>query len=487
MKIIRLITPFLFGLIGIFSFAPFSIKLFIFISYAYLINLLLSKNSNSFWKVFAWGLGHWGFGMSWIIVSVYYYGETTIAISLFIYTLLITILTLVFTLPLLLLKPLLKFINTKNNLIQVLFISSILIISELSRYYFLNGVPWLIPGNIYLDTYVQNIYPIFGVTAASLLIYFLCSLFIVYRNKNLSYVALILIVLSLIPEYKSFDIDKGIKISIIQPASDPFLKYESNYYYQIEENLNKLITKVSEDTKLIVIPEAELPYPLESPRFNNLINKTAISKKMLIGAWLYEDNKLYNSIYSPKYNELYKKSHLVPFGEYIPFIDGLRGLINFFDLPMSNVSHGNKNQQTIRILDGIEVSSPICFDIAFPNTVRKMNKSSLLMINISNDTWFGNSIGPYQHLSIARVRALENNKWTIRSTNDGVSAIISNKGTIVDYLDKGRSDILEGQVELTYESSFYSLIGYKFIYLLSFMIVFIIISLSLWKNHLKAR
>ena len=487
MKIIRLITPFLFGLIGIFSFAPFSIKLFIFISYAYLINLLLSKNSNSFWKVFAWGLGHWGFGMSWIIVSVYYYGETTIAISLFIYTLLISILTLVFTLPLLLLQPLLKFINTKNNLIQVLFISSILIISELSWYYFLNGVPWLIPGNIYLDTYVQNIYPIFGVTAASLIIYFLCSLFIVYRNKNLSYVALILIVLSLIPEYKSFDIDKGIKISIIQPASDPFLKYESNYYYQIEENLNKLITKVSEDTKLIVIPEAELPYPLESPRFNNLINKTSISKKMLIGAWVYEDNKLYNSIYSPKYNELYKKSHLVPFGEYIPFIDGLRGLINFFDLPMSNVSHGNKNQQTIRILDGIEVSSPICFDIAFPNTVRKMNKSSLLMINISNDTWFGNSIGPYQHLSIARVRAIENNKWTIRSTNDGVSAIISNKGTIVDYLDKGRSDILEGQVELTYESSFYSLTGYKFIYLLAFMIVFIIICLSLWKNQIKQR
>ena len=137
---------------------------------------------------------------------------------------------------------------------------------------------------------------------------------------------------------------------------------------------------------------------------------------------------------------------------------------------MSNVSHGSKNQQNIHILEDIEVSSPICFDIAFPNTIRKMNKSSLLMVNISNDTWFGNSIGPYQHLSIARVRAIENNKWTIRSTNDGVSAIISNKGTIVDYLDKGRSDILEGQVELTYESSFYSLIGYKFIYLLSFMI-----------------
>ena len=81
MKIIRLITPFLFGLIGIFSFAPFSIKLFIFISYAYLINIILSKNIHSFWNVFAWGLGHWGFGMSWIIVSVYYYGETGMFVS----------------------------------------------------------------------------------------------------------------------------------------------------------------------------------------------------------------------------------------------------------------------------------------------------------------------------------------------------------------------------------------------------------------------
>ena len=61
----------------------------------------------------------------------------------------------------------------------------------------------------------------------------------------------------------------------------------------------------------------------------------------------------------------------------------------------------------------------ICFDIAFSNTVRKSNKSSYFMINISNDTWFGESIGPYHHLDITRVRAIENNKWIIRSTNDG--------------------------------------------------------------------
>ena len=67
---------------------------------------------------------------------------------------------------------------------------------------------------------------------------------------------------------------------------------------------------------------------------------------------------LYNSIYSPKYEESYKKTHLVHFGEYIPFIHSLRGLISFFDLPMSNVSHGSKSQKNITILDGIKVSTP---------------------------------------------------------------------------------------------------------------------------------
>jgi apolipoprotein N-acyltransferase len=107
------------------------------------------------------------------------------------------------------------------------------------------------------------------------------------------------------------------------------------------------------------------------------------------------------------------------------------------------------------------------------------------MVNVSNDTWFGDSIGPYQHLSITRVRAIENNRWTIRATNDGISAIISNKGTIVDYLNKGRSDILEGQVKLISDRTFYSNIGYKFIYSLSLMIIFITILSSIWKKYSK--
>jgi apolipoprotein N-acyltransferase len=201
-----------------------------------------------------------------------------------------------------------------------------------------------------------------------------------------------------------------------------------------------------------------------------------------MGAWNYDENKLYNVIYSSKYTETYKKKHLVPFGEYIPFFERLRGIIKFFDLPMSNVSKGSNNQKNLNILNNVKVSTPICFDIAFSNTIRKMNKSSLLMINISNDTWFGNSIGPYQHLNLARIRSIENNRWTIRSTNDGISAIISNNGTIVNYLEKGVSDILEDRVSLISNRSFYNKIGYLFIYLFIIMTSLILTIKYIWKK-----
>ena len=486
MKILNFIIPALFGLIGIFAFAPFSIKFLIFISYGYLIHLLISNNNGVFWKVFCWGLGHWGLGMSWIIVSVYYYGETTIAMSSIIYILLVVILTLIFTSPLLILKSALSFTKINNNFYSILFISSIFTISEFSRYFFLNGVPWLIPGNIFLDTISQNIYPIFGVTAASFFIYFICTLFIVYSNNKISYVSAAILIISLLPFSPADEIKDGIKVSIVQPASDPFLKYEDNYYLKIEDNLNKLIDTVSKDSELVVLPEAELPYSQNSIRFINFLSNTEISEKIILGVWKYDDAKLYNAIFSPRYNEAYKKIHLVPFGEYIPFIEGLRGIINFFDLPMSNVSHGSQLQENLRILDNIPISSPICFDIAFPNTVRKMNKSSLLMINVSNDTWFGNSIGPYHHLSIARVRSIENNRYTIRATNDGISAIISNKGTIVTLLDKGKSGILEGNVKLIKNSTFYSRNGHLFFIILSFIIVLIPFLKIIWKKALRS-
>ena len=484
MKIKNLLVPFMIGLIGIFAFAPFSFKPLIFISYAYLINILLHEKDSRFLKVISWGLGHWGFGMSWIIVSVYYYGETSILLSSAIFVSLVLILSIVFTCPVLLIKTYLEKLNITSKYTTTLVVSSLLVISELSRYYLLNGVPWLIPGNIYLDTITQNIYPLFGVTAASLLIYIFCTCLVVFYDKKKVFFSIIFIlIISLIPNYKSLnEIKDGTMISIIQPSSDPFLKYEKDYYNQIEKNLISMITLASESSEIIVLPEAELPYPIKSNKFSKFLSKIPKSEKLVMGAWDYHNNSVFNTIYSINTMDSYKKTHLVPFGEYIPFFENLRGIIDFFDLPMSNVSHGLKNQPNIKINKDISVASPICFDIAFPNTVRKMNKSSLLMINVSNDTWFGNSIGPYHHLSIARIRSIENNRWTIRATNDGISAIIDNKGTIVDKINKGETGILEAPIDLLKTNSFYNKIGYLFTYIFSFIILLITLSTYIWQK-----
>ena len=124
-----------------------------------MIYILIYSKGTQIKEVFAWGFGHWGFGMSWIIVSVYYYGETSIAISSLIYLLLTIILTVVFTLPLLFISYINNNANIDNKVFKILFVSSSLMLSEISREYLLNGVPWLIPGNIYPVSYTHLTLP----------------------------------------------------------------------------------------------------------------------------------------------------------------------------------------------------------------------------------------------------------------------------------------------------------------------------------------
>ena len=485
----KYVAPFLFGFLGILSFAPFSIKPLIFLSYAYLIKELAYKNDSSIKKLVFWSLGHWGFGMSWIIVSVYYYGNTNIYLSLIIFFILVLILTAVFSMPLLVMKIRLFNGFKYERIGEILYISSLLILSEWSMYYLLNGVPWIIPGIIFLDTITQNLYPILGVAGGSFIIYFLSALMAIswIKNKRLSYAFFILTFITLLPNtlYKNQTID-DINISIIQPASDPFLKYSNGYKNTIETNLLKLYSNRSKESHIVIFPEAELPYALESKEFNEFSRKLDHSQEILTGAWHFEDGSLFNSLVNLNTSEIYNKQHLVPFGEYIPFISSLRGIIDFFDMPMSNVSHGSAKQNAMKLnsFDDIKFAPLICYDIAFGNTVRKSNISSNFMINISNDTWFGSSIGPYHHLDIARVRAIENNKWIVRSTNDGFSAIIDNNGTIVTKIEKGDSSILNGSISSLKERSFYNIYGYLIPYLFALIVILFSVIINLCTKRL---
>ena len=473
MALKKYFAAFVFGLIGIFAFAPFSIKPLILVSYAYLIRSLLSKNTHTLKKLISWAIGHWGFGMSWLIVSVYYYGETTILISLVIFILLTLFLTLFFGLPLIALKYKLFSGKEGSKHLKIFSISSALILFELSRYYLLNGVPWLIPGTVFLDTPLHSIYYFFGVTGGSFIVYlFAASIAIFWEHRYKIFFGSFLLFIPIIDKYEKTEFD--FNVSIIQPSSDPFQKYNLGYKSYIENNILDLLKATSLESQMIVLPEAELPYSLNSNNFKKFINKiNKKDKEIIMGVWNIDDKTLFNSLINVNTNEIYNKRHLVPFGEYIPFTSSLRGLIDFFDMPMSNVTHGNGIQDNIQVssLEGVKFSPLICFDVAFGNSVRKSNISSNFIINVSNDTWFGKSMGPYQHLEITRIRAIENNKWIIRATNDGISAIISNNGTIVDKIDKNISGVINSGINFTYNRSIYNIYGHYIPFILALIIV----------------
>ena len=168
----------------------------------------------------------------------------------------------------------------------------------------------------------------------------------------------------------------------------------------------------------------------------------------------------------------------MPFGEYVPFERIIRGLIEFFDLPMSSITQGRSKQELFNIKE-FKVLGMICFDVAFPLSFIEETKKADFIVNVSNDTWFGSSYGPYQHLQIVRARALEANKWIIRGTSDGISTIVDNKGTIVNLLPKGVKSSISGKVYINNEISYFYKFGYYMIPLLSIFVLGYIIILRL--------
>ena len=139
----------------------------------------------------------------------------------------------------------------------------------------------------------------------------------------------------------------------------------------------------------------------------------------------------------------YVKRRLVPFGEYVPLEALLRGLIQFFDLPMSHAEAGDWQQPPLRVNDQ-RANMAICYEIVYPELVRD---DVDVLLTISNDTWFGDSIGPHQHLAIARMRALENGRWLLRSTNNGVTAIVDHLGSVQAQLPQFEPGVLTGEYQ----------------------------------------
>ena len=468
------------GALSTLAFSPFDIKLVIPLTLTVLIYSVVNSTNfvNALKLTLSWGMGYWISGTGWLIVSIYYYGNTNIVISISIIILMGLLLSAVFIAPF----AAIKFIRFKPNIfIYSLVLSSCLILLELARFLLLGGFPWLLPGLVFLDTFGEILIPKFGVYGASYIIYFISSflaLSIINNKKNLLFAGLIFLVIFLpYQNNHSETFEESLNLSIIQPSLNPFDKYKPGSDANIEDVLVNLTNK-NKTEDLIIWPESPLPYLSSNPKMENLIARIEEGPEVLSGSWKYNNNSLYNSMTILGTDQTYLKRHLVPFGEYVPFENILRGLIDFFNMPMSSLSEGNPNQDLLEFKD-FRILGMICFDIAFPLSYIQEIRQSDFIVNISNDAWFGSSYGPYQHLQIVRARALESNKWIARGTSDGISTIVDNKGTIVDILSKGKRGFLNGKIYKTSESSFFYSYGFLLAPILSIIVLISVLVLRL--------
>ena len=459
------------GLIGASSFlafSPFDLKFILIISHAFLFYAVLFSQSlhAAFYRSLAWGLGYWLGGAGWLIVSIYYYGNTSIYIAFLIIILMAIFLSLIFISPI----SLIRLVAPKHHyFVRVLLCAGILIGIEFTRFILFGGFPWLLPGLILIDTIGQDFIPLIGVSGSSFVIYFI-SLFLAFSFNTGEYKKVIFSLTFfaiIIPHqgYQERNLGRSIDIAIIQPALDPFKKYATSYKATIEDALINLSNQ-HDDVDLLIWQESPFPYLNSSPDMASFLERTKNLPTILSGGWDYQDAGLQNVMSILGTTQSYSKRHLVVFGEYIPFEAIFRGLIKFFDMPMSSIEPGQDKQPLFQV-HGNQVLGLICFDAAFPLSFVKEARSADFIVNISNDTWFGSSYGPHQHLQIVRARALEFNRWIARGTSDGISTIVDNKGTIVTKIEKNIQSSLRGRMYRVEEDSYFTKFGFLLIPILS--------------------
>jgi len=240
-----------------------------------------------------------------------------------------------------------------------------------------------------------------------------------------------------------------VSVVMIQANISQELKWLPEYY-QPTLDLYATMTEPELGADIIIWPEAAIPnYFHRASGFLDPMSQQAADtdSALLTGIpHLSSDGTGYhNSIVGlGKASGRYHKQRLVPFGEYVPLESWLRGLIAFFDLPMSHFSQGPADQALLKV-DTMLVAPFICYEIVYPELVRQQSAQADLLVTISNDSWFGQSIGPLQHLQMARMRALENGRYLLRGTNNGVSAIIDAKGAIIQQSPQFEATILRGE------------------------------------------
>lgn len=453
------------GALSTLAFAPYGLWPLALVSILLFLILIQSRSAKqAAWLGWLWGIGSFATGISWVHVSIDTFGGMPKIASLFLMALLIGYLAVY---PALFAGITNRYFP-KNNLTRYTLAVPILwLISDWLRGWVMTGFPWLWMGYSQIDSPLGNFAPLGGVdlvTFATVLIASLTTLTLLTKRWSLALAPAVIFATGYglnAAHWVTPNPDSRTSFALVQGNIDQASKWLPSERWPTIIKYTDL-TKEHRDADIIIWPEAAIP-AFEYEIASYLANLDALVKEydsaMITGVINRSDEGLYyNSVlavgqtgqdYSYNPEDRYHKHHLLPFGEFVPFEDILRPLAPFFNLPMSSFSRGAYVQPNV-VANGKDFAAALCYEIIFNEQIRhNVNDDTDFILTLSNDAWFGDSIGPQQHMEIARMRALELGKPVIRSTNNGVTAITDYRGNIVAQIPQFETAVLTAEVEST--------------------------------------
>lgn len=475
--LILTVLSLLLGLIVSFAFAPHSYYFVEIFSLGAMLGLARARSrkmASLMW--FCFGIGMFGYGVWWIQVSVHQFGLPLYSFSVSVTAALIIVQALHIGIFGWMSHP---FLQSKDWRVAIAGVPVSWVLIEFLRGWFGSGFPWLLLGYAHVESMLGALAPIGGVHLVSYAVVFLTTSLIslsVHRKPTPLILAGMLIATAYGLRFTAWSepIEAGTRqVGLVQAAIPQEIKWHPdvrepsiNLYRQLSENLW--------DTDVVIWPETAIPaFPDEVPNTLTELAERASSEKatLLVGMATRDkpDVKVGRRIY---FNSLikvgdanvskvsasvesnatniaasYNKRHLVPFGEYMPFDAVLRPITDKLNVPMSDFSSGKSENVTIRANDMIFGVS-ICYEDAYAQLLRDALPSANVLVNISNDAWFGDTIAPHQHLQISQMRARELARFMLRATNTGISAIIDEQGRVIAKSEQFEPEVLRGEFKL---------------------------------------
>ncbi|NOY13114.1 MAG: apolipoprotein N-acyltransferase [Deltaproteobacteria bacterium] len=443
-----------------------------------LIPLLLVMRQRPFASGFACGCSFFAAVLYWLNIVMTTYGGLNLIFSLLAFLFLITYLALYFAVATWLACRL----EGQFRVPCLLTLPVLWVALEYLRGWLLTGFPWALLGysqqNFPLAIQSADVTGVYGVSL--LLVTVNCALaWIIRQPRNrfawLGLAGTLLIVLShfgygVWREGQPLDQrEDQLRVALIQGNISQTVKWDPAYRQATVDKYLQLSARAAVfHPDLLIWPEAATPFFLQDPSpLSEQVRQLPLRYNcyLLVGSPAYQRSgekavSYFNSAYlfSPSGKNLGRsdKIHLVPFGEYVPF-GRLLSFINKLVVGVGDFTPGTVNPLS---LNGHKLGVLICYEVIFPELARDyVRQGSSLLVNLTNDAWFGRSSAPYQHLAMARFRAIENRIWLARAANTGISALIAPSGKVTVAGPLFESLQLSGTVGLGSEPTFYTRFG----------------------------